>query len=192
MMKTAATKRDKLGLNTRLLAITVLTSLGNKGAREVYGQPARQQIMRLATLAKRNGMDGVVCSPAEARMLREYFGDDFLIVTPNIRLPDTVVKDDDQNPNRSRTPKEAIAEGASHIVVGRPITESPDPQAVITTMLQDIVTAPPFDKYKLERSIYDGTIEEILIASGNVYRKTPTGPFVRLTSKLLSDGYVNI
>lgn len=139
MMKSMANKRDALGLPTRLLAISVLTTMTDAECRQIYGKPVKQMILQLATIAKQNGIDGMVCAPKEATMLREYFGDDFLIVTPGIRLDDgSKVAGDDQNPDRARTPKEAMAAGASHIVVGRPITQSQDPQAVIDSILVDV------------------------------------------------------
>ena len=83
-------------------------------------------------------MDGVVCSPKEAAMLREEMWEDFLIVTPNIRLPWQAIEGDDQNPDRSRTPREAFDLGSSHIVVGRPVTKAENPQQVIDIIVQDI------------------------------------------------------
>jgi orotidine-5'-phosphate decarboxylase len=130
-------------------------------------------VMRLATIAKKNGMDGMVCSPKEARMLREYFGDDFLIVTPGIRMDNGIaIVNDDQH--RVDTPKLAMENGSSHIVVGRPITESGKPaQEVIESILANISSAKTFvpsgKEYTLEKAIYDGTIEDILRASGNIY-----------------------
>lgn len=88
MLSKVASKRDALSMDIKLLAISVLTSMTDAQCREVYGKPAKAMVLQLATIAKRNGMDGMVCSPEEARMLRGYFGDDFLIVTPGIRLDD--------------------------------------------------------------------------------------------------------
>jgi orotidine-5'-phosphate decarboxylase len=107
-----------------VLAVTVLTSLddvelGKIGLRE--GVPA--QVLRLAALALSNGCKGVVASAKEASALREEFGRDFAIVTPGVRPAGS--GHDDQA--RVVTPAEAIAAGASHIVVGRPITEASDP-----------------------------------------------------------------
>ncbi|MEI6711383.1 MAG: orotidine 5'-phosphate decarboxylase / HUMPS family protein [bacterium] len=98
-------------------------------------------VLRLARFAKNNGVDGAVCAPKEAEMLRNEMGEDFLIVTPNVRLPGQVVENDDQNPDRSRTPKEAFDLGASHIVVGRPITKAEHPPAVINLIMEDVMTS---------------------------------------------------
>ncbi len=115
-----------------VLAVTVLTSfddieLGKIGLRE--GVPA--QVLRLAALALSNGCKGVVASAREADALREEFGRDFAIVTPGVRPAGS--GHDDQA--RVVTPAEAIAAGASHIVVGRPITEASDPAAEARAIL---------------------------------------------------------
>jgi orotidine-5'-phosphate decarboxylase len=115
-----------------ILAVTVLTSLddvelGKIGLRE--GVPA--QVLRLAALALSNGCKGVVASAKEASSLREEFGRDFAIVTPGVRPAGS--GHDDQA--RVVTPAEAISAGASHIVVGRPITEATDPAAEARAIL---------------------------------------------------------
>jgi orotidine-5'-phosphate decarboxylase len=80
-------------------------------------------VKHLAGLAKRAGLDGVVASPEDARMIRTRFGDNFLIVTPGIR-PSWIKKDDQK---RTLTPKEAFRKGADYIVIGRAITAQPHP-----------------------------------------------------------------
>jgi orotidine-5'-phosphate decarboxylase len=128
-----ATQAGKPGL--LILAVTVLTSLddvelGKIGLRE--GVSA--QVLRLAALALSNGCKGVVASAQEASALREEFGNDFTIVTPGVRPAGS--GHDDQA--RVVTPAEAIAAGASHIVVGRPITEASDPAAEARAILGQI------------------------------------------------------
>jgi orotidine-5'-phosphate decarboxylase len=118
-----------------VLAVTVLTSLddvelGKIGLRE--GVSA--QVLRLAALALSNGCKGVVASAKEASSLREEFGRDFAIVTPGVRPAGS--GHDDQA--RVVTPAEAISAGASHIVVGRPITEAADPAAEARAILGQI------------------------------------------------------
>jgi orotidine-5'-phosphate decarboxylase len=107
-----------------VLAVTVLTSLddvelGKMGLRG----GVLDQVRRLAALAVSNGCKGVVASALEASALREEFGPDFIIVTPGVRPAGSGPHDQ----ARVVTPAEAIAAGASHIVVGRPITEAADP-----------------------------------------------------------------
>ncbi len=130
------TPRD--GGRTRLLAVTVLTSL-DAGALAETGIAAtpEAQVRRLACLAVAAGADGVVCSPAEIRMLRETLGPTPLLVVPGVRPAGS--PPDDQR--RTATPGEAIADGASFLVVGRPITGAPDPAAAARLIGREIEEA---------------------------------------------------
>jgi len=118
-----------------VLAVTVLTSLDDVelGKLGVRGGVV-DQVLRLAALAISNGCRGVVASAREAESLREEFGHNFAIVTPGVRPAGS--GHDDQV--RVVTPAEAIAAGASHIVVGRPITEASDPAAEARAILGQI------------------------------------------------------
>ena len=109
-----------------LLAVTVLTSLDAEAlhATGVAGGP-RQQVLRLGRLAMRSGADGLVCSPHEIAPLRDALGDGPVLVVPGVR-PEGAEAGDQK---RVMTPYEARAAGADWIVVGRPITRSPDPAA---------------------------------------------------------------
>ena len=122
------------GVNPKLLvlAVTVLTSLNDAdlGTLGVRGG-ASEQVLRLAALAMANGCKGIVASAQECEALREEFGEDFVIVTPGVRPAGS--GHDDQA--RVVTPAEAIAAGASYIVVGRPITEARDPAAEARAIL---------------------------------------------------------
>jgi orotidine-5'-phosphate decarboxylase len=118
-----------------VLGVTVLTSfddieLGKIGLRE----GVLDQVLRLAALALSNGCKGVVASAQEAAALREEFGRDFVIVTPGVRPAGSGPHDQ----MRIVTPSEAISAGASHIVVGRPITEALDPAAEARAILGQI------------------------------------------------------
>jgi orotidine-5'-phosphate decarboxylase len=118
-----------------ILAVTVLTSLTDEDVAEtgISGRVA-DQALRMAALAKNTGCRGVVTSPREAALLRKALGEGFAIVTPGVR-PAGAESHDQQ---RTATPAQAIANGASHIVVGRPITHATDPamaaQAIIAEM----------------------------------------------------------
>jgi orotidine-5'-phosphate decarboxylase len=119
----------------RLVAVTVLTSIGAADMKEVglAGDP-QAAVTRLARLAQAAGLDGVVCSAREARELRRQCGPAFLLVTPGIR-PAGAATDDQQ---RVATPRQALADGVDYLVVGRPITRAPDPAAALREINADI------------------------------------------------------
>jgi orotidine-5'-phosphate decarboxylase len=124
MLKAAVEAAQSAPQGALVLAVTVLTSLDDTelGKIGVRGG-VLDQVLRLAALALSNGCQGVVASAKEAGALREEFGSDFAIVTPGVRPAGSGPHDQ----ARVVTPAEAIAAGASHIVVGRPITEALDP-----------------------------------------------------------------
>ncbi len=119
----------------KLLGVTVLTSLDDDDLESV-GQrgPAAEQALRLALLARDNGLDGVICSPLEVAALRQRCGKDFLLVVPGIRVMGGAVGDQ----KRVMGPKDAIAAGADYLVIGRPITGAPDPAAAARAMLASL------------------------------------------------------
>jgi orotidine-5'-phosphate decarboxylase len=107
-----------------ILAVTVLTSFKSEALREIGVSSAMaDQVLRLATLAQSAGCAGVVTSPRETALVRKSLGEDLVIVNPGIR-PAGAGKDDQE---RTATPAQAILAGATHIVVGRPITQAQDP-----------------------------------------------------------------
>jgi orotidine-5'-phosphate decarboxylase len=126
----------RAGKSPLLIAVTVLTSMEASDLSEVgIGCSPEEQVMRLARLTHTCGLDGIVCSAQEAALMRTQFGSDFCLVTPGIRL-DTSRSDDQR---RTLTPAAAIAAGSSYLVIGRPITQSPNPlktcQSIIQTLL---------------------------------------------------------
>ncbi len=135
MMQTAREALDKSANRPYLIAVTVLTSMDEQGLHEVGVQdPLQQQVLRLATLTRDCGLDGVVCSAQEAPLLRSSLGNDFQLVTPGIR-PATASKDDQ---SRIVTPADALRQGSSHLVIGRPITQAPDPLAALHAIQEEI------------------------------------------------------
>jgi orotidine-5'-phosphate decarboxylase len=118
-----------------LLAVTILTSLDQNAIDEIgYGAKVADQVTRLAELAQRAGLDGVVCSPQEVAVLRQKLGTDFQLVVPGIRPAWAEAGDQ----KRVMTPKEAVAAGASWIVIGRPITAAADPVVAAERILAEL------------------------------------------------------
>jgi len=128
---------EAAGGRLKVLGVTVLTSLSDENMQEigVSGRVA-DQVLRMAALAKTAGCAGIVTSPRESLLVRKALGEGFAIVTPGVRPAGANVNDQ----QRVATPAQAISNGASHIVVGRPITHAADPaqaaQAIISEMEQ--------------------------------------------------------
>ena len=119
---------------TRLLAVTILTSLNDSALSEV-GQPgASEQVQRLATLTHKAGLDGVVCSAHEIKSLRDTLGPEFVLMVPGIRP----VGSDAGDQKRIMTPSEAVSLGATHLVIGRPITQAANPVKAAKDILDSI------------------------------------------------------
>jgi orotidine-5'-phosphate decarboxylase len=119
----------------KLLAVTVLTSLSAAALAETgVADSPRAQVLRLARLALAAGADGLVCSPQEVAMLRQEIGPEPLLVVPGIRPAGSPAGDQ----ARTLTPREAVAAGADWLVIGRPITEAPDPAAAAARIAADL------------------------------------------------------
>jgi orotidine-5'-phosphate decarboxylase len=121
-----------------IVGVTVLTSLDQAAIAEVgVERDLAQQVDALAQLARRSGIDGIVCSPQEAAQLRASCGPDFLLVTPGIRpAGDGAPRTDDQA--RTLSAADAIAAGASYLVVGRPVVKAADPRAAALALAGEI------------------------------------------------------
>lgn len=127
---------EELGRSrAKLVAITVLTSMDEKALEEIgITCPIPEEAARLASLATGSGIDGIVCSPQEAQAMRQLLGDDALIVTPGVRPAGAALGDQ----SRVATPAAAIAAGASHLVIGRPITSADDPVAAYEAIVSEL------------------------------------------------------
>lgn len=126
---------ETYGHKPYVIAITVLTSMDEEELAKVgVTRPIPEQAAALAKLAVDNGLDGIVCSPREAAEMRALLGPDALIVTPGVRPAGAELGDQ----SRVATPAAAIAAGASHIVVGRPITQAADPVAALEAIVDEI------------------------------------------------------
>lgn len=127
------------GSRPLLLAVTVLTHFDRESAAEVFpGLPIAEQVLRLARLAARSGLDGAVASAEEAAALRESLGDDFVLLVPGVR-PAWAAATHDQR--RVATPAEAARRGANYLVVGRAITRSPDPRSAALRIREEVAAA---------------------------------------------------
>jgi orotidine-5'-phosphate decarboxylase len=137
-MMTAAAEAAKAPGSPRLLAVTVLTSMDTTqlAGTGITASPA-DQVLRLAKLARQSGIDGFVCSAEEVASVRAATGPDTLLVIPGIRPTGAALGDQ----KRVATPAQAIAHGASLLVVGRPITQAPDPAAAAEAILDEIAKA---------------------------------------------------
>jgi orotidine-5'-phosphate decarboxylase len=131
----------------RLLAVTILTSMNDASMREVgIGGTPSTRVVKLAQLAKKSGVDGVVASVQEARAIRTACGRDFLIVTPGVRPKEKAagkkkVQSSADDQARKATPTEAIRAGADFLVVGRPILSAEDPRAATQAIVDEIAAA---------------------------------------------------
>ena len=135
MLRAAA---EAVNGRAKLVAVTVLTALGADDLEAVglAGSP-REAVLRLARLAQDCGLDGVVCSPQEVADIRAALGEDFLTIVPGIRPAGTAMNDQ----KRAATPQAAQAAGADILVIGRPITQAPDPVAAAAAIRTSLETA---------------------------------------------------
>jgi orotidine-5'-phosphate decarboxylase len=135
MMKAAAEAARGVNPATRVIAVTVLTSLSDSDLASVgVSASAGEQVLRLAQLTKASGLDGVVCSAHEIAPLRAALGPDFLLVVPGIRPKGSELGDQ----HRVMGPAEAHKAGASILVIGRPITAAPDPARAAQDIAQSL------------------------------------------------------
>ncbi len=134
-VEAAAADRDE---RTKIVAITVLTSMDQEALGEIgVTLPLEEEVSRLASVAYGAGADGIVCSPMEAARMRSLLGDDALIVTPGVRPADASLGDQ----KRVATPAKALSDGASHLVIGRPITAAPNPREAFDAIVSEIDSA---------------------------------------------------
>ena len=135
MLAARETLARRSGKSPLLIAVTVLTSMEANDLSGVgISCSPEEQVMKLATLTKNCGLDGIVCSAQEAPLMRSAFGNDFCLVTPGIRLNTSPV--DDQR--RTLTPAAAVAAGSSYLVIGRPITQASSPADVCKAIIETL------------------------------------------------------
>ena len=135
MMRAAVDAAKSVAPSTRVIAVTMLTSLSDEDFPALgLTPPIADQVLRLASLARRCGLDGVVCSAHEIVRLRKELGEDFLLVVPGIRPAGSAVGDQ----RRVMGPAEARDAGANILVIGRPITDAPDPVQAARDIAQSL------------------------------------------------------
>lgn len=138
MMEAAREGVERSGKKPILIAVTVLTSMNQATLNQLgVADSVEDHVLRLAKLTQASGLDGVVCSAQEASLLRKNLGQDFCLVTPGIRPADASL--DDQS--RVVTPRQALDLGASYLVIGRPITQSPTPLTTLQKINQELSLA---------------------------------------------------
>ncbi len=138
MMSLAREEIEKKSHHPLLIGVTILTSMNQEALKELGIQcSVEEQVMRLARLTSNAGLDGVVCSAHEVKMLRDNLGKEFKLVTPGIR-PAGSNKDDQK---RVMTPAQAINAGSDYLVIGRPITQAADPGQALKDISEEISAA---------------------------------------------------
>ena len=136
MMETCVERLKQHNHNTLLIAVTVLTSMGKEDLLDIgLGIEPKDHVLRLAKLVQNSGLDGVVCSAQEAPMLRQELNQEFQLITPGIRPAGSNA--DDQK--RIVTPKQAMIDGSTHLVIGRPITQAPSPTAALKEIYDSLI-----------------------------------------------------
>lgn len=132
MMKAA---KEACPAETKLLAVTILTSLSADDIAQVgYQNNLSDQVVRMAQLTQEAGLDGVVCSSHEIEIIRNACGDDFVTMVPGIRPAGSAAGDQ----SRIMTPKEAVDKGATHLVIGRPISQADNPAQAAHDILDSL------------------------------------------------------
>lgn len=131
----AAAAAGKGQSDLKILGVTVLTSLNQKALDDIgYYMTAEELVLRRVDQALSAGIDGVVSSPLEAEKIRSHVPKGFLVVTPGVRMPGA----DRGDQKRVASPGDALSSGASHIVVGRPITQAKDPKSSALAVLENM------------------------------------------------------
>ncbi len=138
VLATDAKAREMGVVKPKVLAVTILTSMDKQDLLDIgISHTLEDAVLKLALLAQKARVDGVVVAPPEIKMIRENCGQDFIIVTPGIRT----IKDQKDDQKRTLTPDEAIRMGADFIVIGRPIRHAKEPLKVIENILKDMEVA---------------------------------------------------
>lgn len=193
-LKDFVTTRNELWLQSKILAITALTSFSDEDTLEIFDEVSKHSVLKLAKTALNSWVDWLVCSPKEAALLRYVFEKkDFIIVTPWVRFADNNVKNDDQI--RITTPLNAIENWSNAIVMWRPILNSKNKQETINQIFEDIKDVKFKELEKKDPFIklsYVWSWEDILKYIWALYKRPENWKYCRIASTLLTDAYINI
>lgn len=141
-LEPAATEAFQTELpDTKLLGVTILTNRNEKKFRERNGCSIEEAAIQLGRVAEEAKMHGLISAPREARVLRVKFGHKLPLYAPAIRPEWATIRNDDQDPERTMTPTEAIKAGVSYLIVQRPITEAENPREAAVNILKEITAA---------------------------------------------------
>jgi len=178
--------------NLKILAITALTSLNSEDTVSIYETNSKDTVLKLAGIAKAAWVDWVVCSAEESWIIKEVFWEDFITMTPWIRL--NKIEGDDQQ--RVKTPAEAIANWSDNLVIWRPITQSENPVIVVKKILEEINSVEIIHELslqnQLQQKLFSNNWEEILKYIWVIYLRQENWKYCKLASWLYSNAYVNI
>lgn len=134
-MQRAKSYLQKYDHQTLLIAVTVLTSMSSQALAQIgVNSDTDSQVQRLAALTHQAGLDGVVCSAQEAKVLKKTYGKDFQLITPGIRL----ATDSNDDQHRICTPVQAMENGSDYLVIGRSITQAQEPNKKLELILESI------------------------------------------------------
>jgi len=195
-LKKAIEKRDEISClkHVKILAVTTLTTFDDSQTNIIFDETSKHSVLKLAKEVLKAWVDGIVCSPMEAQLLRDvYRGYDFEIITPWVRFQNKQIQWDDQK--RVTTPEEAIRQWSDHIVMWRPILWSEDVEKAINRFFEEIKNvwySTNEQRHEFERLLYTGSWEELLKYIWAIYKRIDWWKYCRLASWLLSDEYINI
>lgn len=128
--------------DTEVLGVTVFTTMEHSDVQAIYGrETVNEGVLAMADIASEAEIAGLINAPAELPVLTPHFANTLSFNTPNVRPEWCVVADDDQNPDRAMTPGEAIAAGSTRVVIGRPITQAPNPREAVERTVAEIAEA---------------------------------------------------
>lgn len=191
MIRAAVETRDHLGLKTKIFAVTALTSLERTDTQNIYDEDPKHAVLKLTKLALDAWVDGIVCSAQETSILRSIFSDyDFEIMNPWVRFAGGNIHDQ----KRVCTPTEAVENGANYIVMWRPILQADNKREQVENFFSEVehknYTAS--QQYDFEKKLYTWSWKELLSYIWAFYFRPEWWSYCRLTSKLISNAYINI